>query len=218
LIWFSSAIVTALASERFGLLAAVGLVSGILVPWMHHRLKAWQHDRARYGERRFAFLPATGRFYAVYLAAGLLGLVGLIVAVPMTGIVATLAPGAGNTALPFLVGASFALFAYLVAWPYFAARLQVAVWSHTRLGDVRFATAIAAWPLLWLTAKNIGLTLLTAGLYWPFAAVALARYRVECMRAESDAPLGALAAATAAGPGLAAGDAALDAFGLDIGL
>jgi hypothetical protein len=38
------------------------------------------------------------------------------------------------------------------------------------------------------------------------------------MRAESDAPLGVLAEATVAGPGTAAGDAATEMFGLDIGL
>jgi hypothetical protein len=51
-----------------------------------------------------------------------------------------------------------------------------------------------------LTLKNVLLTLVTAGLYWP------------------DEPLTTLAEETIAAPGLAAGDAAVDAFGLDIGL
>ena len=120
--------------------------------------------------------------------------------------------------LMFVIGGAVGLVGYLIAWPYFAARLQAIVWSHTRLGDVRFSTAIAAGPLFRLTLKNVLLTLVTAGLYWPFAAVALARYRVECMRIESDEPLTTLAEGTLAPPGAAAGDAAVDAFGLDIGL
>ena len=96
--------------------------------------------------------------------------------------------------------------------------MQAAVWHNTRLRDIRFRTLIEAIPLARLTLRNVLLTIATAGLYWPFAAVALARYRVECMRVDSESGLGALAQATHAAPGAAAGDAAVDAFGLDIGL
>lgn len=221
LIWFSSAIVTALASERIGLFAAAGLTSLVMIPWMHHRLKAYQHDRARFGERSFSFIPATPAFYGVYFKAGVLAAAGVACGgIAMLGVFALSATAQTERMQLIAMATGFvvAMVGYLVAWPYFAARLQAVVWSHTRLGDVRFGTAIAAGPLFRITLKNVLLTVLTAGLYWPFAAVALARYRVECMRAESDQPLNALADATRAGPGLAAGDAALDAFGLDIGL
>jgi uncharacterized membrane protein YjgN (DUF898 family) len=222
LIWFSSAIITAMASARMGLFGAAGVLSFVMVPWMHHRMKAYQHRRARYGARTFAFLPATRSFYAVYFKAGLLTLAGSLIAgliVMAGGFAFRDAPAAQpSQTLMFAAGAAVGLLGYLVAWPYFAARLQAIVWSHTQLGDVRFVTAIAAVPLARLTLKNVLLTLVTAGLYWPFAAVALARYRVECMRIESAEPLTTLAEATIAAPGLAAGDAAVDAFGLDIGL
>jgi uncharacterized membrane protein YjgN (DUF898 family) len=106
----------------------------------------------------------------------------------------------------------------LFAWPYFAARLQAVVWSHTTMPGVRFDTEIRAWPLAKLALRNVALVLVTAGLYWPFAAVALARYRVECMRVASTEPIVATAGATGAGAAGASGDAAVEAFGLDIGL
>jgi uncharacterized membrane protein YjgN (DUF898 family) len=222
LIWFSGAILTAVASARMGLFGAAGALSFVMIPWMHHRLKAYQHRRARFGARMFEFLPATPSFYAVYFKAALLTLAGSLIGglLMMIGAFALRDTAAAqpSPALMFVAGGAVGLVGYLVAWPYFAARLQATVWSHTRLGDVRFSTAIAAGPLFRLTLKNVLLTLVTAGLYWPFAAVALARYRVECMRTESDEPLGALAAQTIAPPGFAAGDAAVDAFGLDIGL
>ena len=59
LIWFSSAIITAVASARLGLFGAAAVLSFVMIPWMHHRLKAYQHRRARYGARTFDFLPAT---------------------------------------------------------------------------------------------------------------------------------------------------------------
>ena len=222
LIWFSSAMVTALASARIGLFGAVAVLSFVMVPWMHHRLKAYQHRRALYGARPFEFLTATPSFYAVYFKAGLLTLGGSLIGgvLMMMATFAMRDPVAEEPSrtLMFVAGGVVGLAGYLVAWPYFAARLQAAVWSHTRLGDVRFSTSIAAGPLFRLTLKNVLLTIATAGFYWPFAAVALARYRVECMRIESDEPLATLAGATVAAPGLATGDAAVDAFGLDIGL
>jgi len=222
LIWFSSAILTAVASARIGLFGAAAVLSFVMIPWMHHRLKAYQHQRARYGARTFKFLPATPSFYAVYFKAGLLTIAGSLIGGLLTMIGAFALRDTSVTessqTLMFVAGGAVGLVGYLVAWPYFAARLQAAVWSHTRLGDVRFSTAIAAGPLFRLTLKNVLLTLVTAGLYWPFAAIALARYRVECMRTESDEPLTTLAEETIAAPGLAAGDAAVDAFGLDIGL
>ena len=225
-IWFSGTVAAVVADRRAALATLAGVVAVALVPWMHHRLKAWQHARATYGDRNFAFLPATAGFYRVYFVAGAL-LLGAGVGVALAGVVAFGALlgavfGRGESAAAAGVGSlvSLALFlvAALAAWPYFAARLQAIVWSHTRAGDVRFATAIAPWPLGKLVAKNVLLTLATAGLYWPFASVALARYRIECMRAESDEPLVALAESTLRGTQDASGDAAADAFGVDIGL
>ena len=64
----------------------------------------------------------------------------------------------------------------------------------------------------------MGLTLLTGGVYWPWATMAMARYRIQCVHIESGVPLSALAASVAARPVTAAGEGATDAFGFDIGL
>jgi uncharacterized membrane protein YjgN (DUF898 family) len=117
-----------------------------------------------------------------------------------------------------LWGGVIALAFYIVAWPYLSARLQQMIWNRTQLGDIRFRTEIKAWPLFRLVLKNVTLTILTLGLYWPWAAVALARYRIQCVCVESEAPLSALAAGLEARPVSATGEGAADAFGLDIGL
>jgi uncharacterized membrane protein YjgN (DUF898 family) len=62
------------------------------------------------------------------------------------------------------------------------------------------------------------LTLATLGLYWPFAAVALARYRIEAFVVDSDVPIDSIAESTQAAPASAAGEGAADLFGLDVGL
>ena len=229
-IWFSSAIATAfLGTSRnmayaAGALAAAAVITFALTPWIHHRLKSYQHRRARYGSETFDFVPATRAFYAIYGKAMLLmitgSVLGFVLVVLLTWMNAR--PPQGLEAVPkvigFFVGGIVGVCMFVLAWPYFAARMQAVVWHNTRMRDIRFRTLIEAMPLARLTTRNVLFTLATLGLYWPFAAVALARYRVECMCVDSNTALDELAQGTHAAPGAATGDAAVDAFGLDIGL
>ena len=229
LIWFSTAVAAAFVGTRRGMtvtagaLAAAAIVTFVMIPWIHHRLKAYQHRRARYGDEMFDFVPVTRSFYGIYARGALLTMVGSLLGSGMVFLAAMLDVGAGSVEeaprlFAFVIGGTIGMIAYLFAWPYFAARTQALVWKNTRIRDIRFRSAIEAVPLGRLTLRNVLLTVVTLGLYWPYAAVALARYRVECMRVESEQPLGALAVSAHAAPGAATGDAAVDAFGLDIGL
>jgi len=221
-IWFSTTVVAAFVTADgggpIGTLLLISSASLLLLPWMHHRLKWFQHARATYGDRSFAFEIATSAFYKTYVKAiGLVAagaaaafLASVIVAIPLA--LTGMPP-------PDWIGVALAgLAMYVFVWPYTAARLQKVVWDHTRLDEMRFHTQIAAWPLAKLVLRNIALTLVTAGLYWPFASVALARYRVECMRIDTDVPLPTIAVGLQARPAAAVGDAAADSFGLDLGL
>jgi uncharacterized membrane protein YjgN (DUF898 family) len=204
---------------QFGL---VGLVTTLAIPWMHHRLKAYQHGRAMFGARPFAFLGARRKFYGVYLKGVGLVFLGAVLGSGVAFAIAALRgpdaqfPGTGLGAA--IYGGIIALPVYLFAWPFLAARLQQAVWTNTRLGDVRFRTEIRARSLFRIVFKSVMLTLLTCGLYWPFAAVALARYRIECVRVDSEVPLAAIAADVHGRSVAALGEGAADTFGLDLGL
>lgn len=100
----------------------------------------------------------------------------------------------------------------------FAAKVQQIVWRRTDLGDVAFDCDLQPARFWWLAFRQILLVLLTAGLYWPFAAVALARYRIESITLHSPVPLDRLVfqAALAATDG-ALGEGSADGFGLDLG-
>jgi uncharacterized membrane protein YjgN (DUF898 family) len=226
LVWFSGTIAGALLAADV-LLVTIGALTALLLPWMHHRLKQFQHAHVRYGGIRAAFRPAAGRFYVVYLKGTLLLLAvaasagflaaGLGAALTRLAVALGLGETTTNEAVPMIAAGAAGLLAYLLVWPYFAARLQQVVWGNTRLGPVAFETKIRAGPLAKLVVKSVLLSLLSAGLYWPFAAVALARYRIENMEviapeALADA-VGGVTAAT-----VAAGEGAADLFGLDVGL
>jgi uncharacterized membrane protein YjgN (DUF898 family) len=225
-LWFSTTVLAAFVTRMslgWGIaLGAASVATILLVPGMHHRLKAFQHGCAAYGERHFTFRPALVEFYWVYVKGLALLVVGGIVGSLFSAFVAPVITGKADPGGPdwlwFVSGAGVALAIYVITWPYLAARLQQVVWTHTRVDDVRFRTEIAAWPLFKLVLRNVALTLVTCGVYWPFAAVALARYRVECMRVDADVPLATIAAGTFARGNVAVGDAAADTFGLDLGL
>jgi uncharacterized membrane protein YjgN (DUF898 family) len=227
LIWFSSTIIGALAGPGFAL-GLAGLATGLLLPAMHHALKRYQHTRISYGNVGATFKPAVGRFYLTYLKGSLLlslsaaiaGFVALGVAYAVTLVRTSMGldarPESGGFAAMVTAGA-IGLIAYLGVWPYFSVRLQQIVWGNSKLGAVGFHTHIRVWPLLVLVLKCIVLTVLSLGLYWPYAAVALARYRIENMDVFAPAVLGEAVAGVSART-VAAGEGAADLFGLDVGL
>ncbi len=227
LLWFSGTILSALLMPG-PLLGLAGAATGLLVPLMHHTLKRYQHSRILYGNVAATFRPAVGRFYGTYIKGALLlvvsALVGWLIATGITLLVATVrgladfTGGGRNTQLAAMAAGSLVvLIAYLGVWPFFAARLQQIVWGQTQLGPVGFETKIRALPLFRLVLKCIGLTLLTGGLYWPFAAVALARYRIENMEVVAPSALNDTVATVTART-TAAGEGTADFFGLDVGL
>ena len=220
-LWLGLAAAGGVAVSHPALFALVSLAFALSVPGLHARLKRYQHGHARYGSIAFEFEPNGGAFYVLYLKAA-----AAMVAIGVAGSAAVIAPLAlrgtlrsGELTWPILLGLYGVIFlGYLVVGPYFAAEAQQIVWPATHGGPIRFATRIAAWPLLKVVARNVLLTVLTLGLYWPFAAVALARYRIECASLRSSAPLEAVAAGVPADAAAALGDGAVDLFGLDIGL
>lgn len=197
-------------------LLAITAASALGWPAIHASLKSTQHRQTRYGEQAFSFRPAVGSFYALYACTLGIALVGMLVAGFANLVFAIVVPKSQAPLTGFLVGITIVGLIYLVASAYFMARLQRLVWSHTRLGEVRFGSTIHATDLLLLLTGNVLLVVLTAGLYWPFAAVAIARYRVQSITVESNASLLDIAAQTRQ-RSTAVGDAAFDFFGLDLG-
>jgi len=105
-----------------------------------------------------------------------------------------------------------------VVRPYITARLQDLVWNATRSTDIAFVSALRFRPLLWLTVKNWFLIVITIGLYFPFASIAMARLRLQAITVHLRFDPDEFASRSAERLDDAAGDAAGDLFGIDIGL
>lgn len=216
LLWTVGSILQGLGVAE-ALVAASGLVTVLGLPWAHARLKQMQHHHANFGERRFSFTAAGPEFYGLYAKAIALAMVAGGLTVPVMMMIGMTTRGSASMMMMVLSVGLMVVLMWLMVWPYFAARMQQIVWAHTQLGPVRFAGTMKGWPLWRLVFTQTMLTLLTLGLYWPFAAVAIARYRVQSLVVTSPGPLDEVRALPAGDARRATGDAAADFFGLDLG-
>ncbi|WP_374563889.1 YjgN family protein [Ideonella sp.] len=206
--------------------AAMLLVMPLSLAW----IKRYQHGHYRYAGEQTQLDAGPGRFY-VYalklLGVALVMLVasGIFAALVMAGAFVDAAPGRGRApgaVALVLLALGFYLPYFLLLLPYGQSRLQNLVWGHTRSQALQCHSALRLWPLGKLTLKNLVLVICTLGLYWPFAAIAMARLRLSAISVDLDGDLSQWQAGANGGQndatGDATGDAAGDFFGIDMGL
>jgi uncharacterized membrane protein YjgN (DUF898 family) len=215
-----------------GLVVLVALGAMLLLPLFLWMLKKYQHGHYALGQLQTELRTSAGSFYAVALktlGVGLLAaLAGAAVALVFGGgsVFALMSGGGGKkgaasvATVVAIVIAVFLIYAsiILIVQPYVVSRLQNLVWGRTGSSQVRFESNLRFWPLFRLTLKNLLLTMLTLGLYWPFAKVAMARMRLEAVTVVTRLSPDELVGSLRERADDAAGDAAGDLFGIDIGL
>lgn len=197
-----------------------------LLPLLWLRVKRYQHDHYACGRVQTRLDVGTGAVYGVWARTGGVALltalaVGTVIAllgVSLFGGVRTTGQAMELvTWLAPVVAIAF-LLAQVLPRAFATSRLQNLLWSATGVRSLRFHSALGFAPLARLLLKNWLLVLLTLGLYWPWAAIASARLRLEAVSLRTRAPLDAMAAGERGASGDAAGDAAGDFFGIDFGL
>jgi uncharacterized membrane protein YjgN (DUF898 family) len=213
----------------YGVLAFITLY--LLAPFTHQRIKAYQHGQSWFGKTPFSFNASVGGFYGVYLIVLLIFIGGAIGgAVLFGGAFAGLAalgasengeppgPEVLGMLMPLILGmVVFFVLLSLIVGPLFMAKIGNLVWNGTRLGDHRFESTMKVWPLMWIGVSNFVLVVLTLGLFMPWAAVRVARYRAECLALLPASDLDAFLADTAADVS-ARGEEMAEMFDFDIGL
>ena len=189
-------------------------------PLMHGAMKAYQHKHLMAGDQHAAFSLDTAGLAKPYVRAFLIGL-GVIVVVGLgIGLSVFLARGNKPTAFIAFIPAILAIVAMylyvLLMGPYILVRMNNLAWSATSFPGVRITCAMRTWPYLRLQTVNVLLTVLTFGLFRPFAVVRTWKYRVAHLTV--DAPDGFEQAVLAARrpPAAAAGDGVADFLGVDL--
>ncbi|MDD2926804.1 DUF898 family protein, partial [Rhodoferax sp.] len=126
--------------------------------------------------------------------------------------------GAGTVITAVLLGLAVLMVTLVCVKPFVVSRMQNIVWSKTGNSHLRFYSTLRFRSLLWLSLKNWLLVVLTLGLYWPFATVAMTRLRLEAVTVKTRLDPSQLVADVHQASAEAAGDAAGDFFGVDVGL
>jgi uncharacterized membrane protein YjgN (DUF898 family) len=199
----------------------VGVIFLLYLCWplMHGAMKAYQHKHLMAGDQNATFTLDTAGLAKPYVRAFLIGL-GVMVIVGVTiGLSVFLARGQKSSFVPFIpaiLGIVLAYLYMLLMGPYILVRMNNLAWSATSFPGVRITCAMRVWPYLRLQTVNVLLTLLTFGLFRPFAVVRTWRYRVAHITV--DAPDGFEQAVLAARrpPAAAAGDGIADFLGVDL--
>ncbi|WP_405054274.1 DUF898 family protein [Telmatospirillum sp.] len=66
--------------------------------------------------------------------------------------------------------------------PIFHALMTNLIWSNTRLGEHRIECNMSPLGLIWISFGNFVMTIVTLGLFYPWAMVRLARFQMESVR------------------------------------
>jgi uncharacterized membrane protein YjgN (DUF898 family) len=195
----------------------------VLLPLALAKVKAYQHNHYQLADQRLRMQVKTRRFYGLALASACWVLVpallfGAMFFLPQVR--ESFKPGGDKLVIGLLMGglAVAYLIGFVLVGPFFNAKLQNLVWNHSASEQVRFASHLRFRSLAWLTAKNWVLTLLTLGLYRPFAAINTWKLRLEAVSIDVTGSMDGWDGSDSAAYADASGEAAGDFFGIDVGL
>jgi uncharacterized membrane protein YjgN (DUF898 family) len=191
----------------------------LLWPLMHGAMKRYQHANLVYGDQRAGFTLTSTELAAPYVLTFLASL-GATVAYGIAMYAGFSrrgdeAGGIGSMVLLFGGTAMLYLF-FLVCGLFIMVRMNNMAWSDTGFRGVRIESAMRLRSYLRLQAVNVVLTLLTLGLFRPFAAVRSWRYRLAHARVEAPAGFEAATGAAQRRGVTAAGDGSAEFLGLDL--
>jgi uncharacterized membrane protein YjgN (DUF898 family) len=153
-----------------------GISAYLLAPLAHQRIKHYQFNNSQFGRTSFSFDASAKSFYWIYLSSVLVMAGAVLLAfaaykqfVPTDHNLAVLSAGL----IPVV--------AFVVVSALFVAYMQNLIWNSAGLGPHGFYSDVSARRMLWIGATNFIYTLVTLGLYKPFATVRMLRYKLESM-------------------------------------
>ncbi|BBB62815.1 membrane protein [Undibacterium sp. KW1] len=200
----------------------------IFWPWLHARMRIYQHDNISYGNLRASCDMKSGAFSWSYVGVLLALFCSLIVGIFLSGIVAVIIEKNGGSLLQYIrstkdvffmvIGFLMLLAAVLAAigcLSYIQAVAWNKSWDNTSFPGIDIDSSLPYWPYWRLQVKNFFFTLFSLGLYRPFAVVAVYRFRLAYVRLLAE-ELDQVQAISRAGQTQATGDSSADMFGFDL--
>jgi len=196
----------------------------VVFPYGLGLIKRYQHQGYRYADQHSRFSAGGGAFFKLGLAGvGMVIAGSFVVGVVAAGAIAAMAvlfeskSVVGGIAVGFIGTAMFVILLSLMG-AYFSARLQNLCWNATGSENLAFSSQLKARRLVWLTVKNFLLTILSLGMYRPFAVVNTIALRLAAVQVLVDTDIDTWRAGVAARTDATSGEMAGDFFGIDVGL
>lgn len=192
----------------------------LLSPFVHQRIKRYQHGESYFGQTRFGFTATAGAFYRRYALAVLIAVAGaavIITAVVLGPLNISAFAGANGVQLKFMFGFIGVYVWLLTLFPLFFTLIQNLIWSNTTLGASRFDSQMKWGRLTFIAVTNLLGIIVTLGLFTPFAQVRALRYRIESLSIDMADNLDQFMAAPSSELA-ATGEGVSDLLGFDISL
>lgn len=201
----------------YGLLSMFTL--GLAFPLFLRAQKTFVLNNLRFGRAPFACTVGVWPFYRTFLLP-IAAIVLLVVAIAFAGAGLSSASGGGAQAAIAAVMGTMMLAYFvmlLIIVPYVTVQVTNLVWNGTSLAEHRFESRLGLWGYIGVVVSNGLLTVLTLGLFWPWAKVRMARYRAAHFALLAAGSLDAFVAGEAT-DAAALGDEAAEMFDMDVAL
>ncbi|MCC6071395.1 YjgN family protein [Massilia sp. GCM10020059] len=209
-----------LAVDPSGKLVLPVVALYLVWPLMHGAMKGYQHRHLEFGSQQASYDLPKRKFYRPYFAA--LGM-GIAASLLVAGLVFAMAAagsmgGIGDIDkwVPMLAVVAMMYVVYLIAGPFVQVRIANMAWSNTSFPGVSISSHLKARGYLRLQTANAVLTLLTLGLYRPFAVVRAYEYRLAHTTVQTDSGFEHIAAGMTRSSRAAGSDGVADFLGVDL--
>lgn len=201
----------------------LSLIGFLALPVLHAMYRRYVQANLHYGDTPFEFTAKGSDFVAVWmwgLGVMIAGALAMAMGGFLIGGLAAVIAGKGHlaSAVLFLSILLPLWLSYILIGSYFTARFQRLVWEKTRVGDLGLTCEISATRLLAIQAFNTVAVILSLGVFRPFAAIRVARYRLQSMFVHNVESLAGVNARADAGRTGATGEGAAELFEMDVGL
>ena len=216
---------------------ALAFIPYLSWPWLHARMRMYQHNELAFADLKSSCKLTSNSFLWAYFAVGLV----LLIFVVMVGVggaifIATIKNHTPDNYkffmemygwLLFPLGFLLILLAYIIFLSG-STLLQVKIWNKswnaTRFPGMEIDSHLPYKAFYFMQVKNLILTMLTLGLYRPFAIVNIYRFRLQHVSLKANGFEQLLAAQHApvaqtgksGQVGQASGDSTADLFGFDL--
>jgi len=198
------------------------LTLGLVLPYLAYRKKKYVFDHMAYGTTHNRFDGAPRQFYTMYLAVSCFSIVGVVIALALSGMVFGML-GKGKldhpAAMMTLVAAGYLGFVFMASLiqQYLYTQSTNYGWNHSTLGHVRFTSSLKTWPLMRIRITNLLAILCSLGLLIPWARIRRTRYLLEHIQLMVSGDLDHFTAEQGADDH-ALGDVSADFFDIEVGL